>query len=663
MITRSSRHVSRAVAIAVALLIAASGAAPAASAISGDDANTRKLLLLLDASGSMKGPDPNGGSKLEAAKRSLNAVVDALPDGTQVGLRVYGATVDGSSTSPEACADTQLVAPIAPLDRAGLKSAIAGFDALGATPIAGSLKQGLSDLGTSEPRLAQAQGVKRTVILVSDGEETCVPDPCLEVSSAIGAGVDLQVDTVGFGVNPTARRQLQCIAEAGHGSYYDAADATQLSASLTKLSQRSLRGFTVSGKRVTGATGIPSAPALTPGTYIDTTELGAAKKYYAIDRAPGSTIRFSLAARPVSDVTDWNSQRFVVELLTPNGTSCAIDTPHRLEALEYPNEALTAAVRVYGGPVYGTSEECQTAPQLLATVERTQGTPAPVPVQLLVIEEPRVVDTATLPEPTEQRQAPGLAPDTDRVVPIVGGGSFDDAATVMMGNYSETLLPGEQVFYRAHVEFGQRLVATVDAPAPGTPASAAPAFVRLQTRIFTPDRALLLRPSGSPEQSGSLDDSNPSVVIGGYSPTVMYRNRDADLADGDLDPAARRAASIAGYYYVSLTATPLLNSDKATPVTVRLRVTVTGQPSGKPGYAAPSSSGGGPPTTPAATSTSATSSAVVGGSGQPTAASSSASSTADGDLSWVLWVGLAAVIIAAVGGVIGVRRGRVRTYP
>ena len=642
------RLVARAVAILVALLIAASGAAPAASAISGDDASTRRLLLLLDASGSMKGPDPSGGSKLEAAKRSLNAVVDALPNGTQVGLRVYGATVGGSSTSPEACADTQLVAPIAPLDRAGLKSAIAGFDALGATPIAGSVRQAVGDLGGTG---------NRTLILVSDGEETCVPDPCPEVSSTVGAGVDLQVDTVGFGVNPTARRQLQCIAEAGHGSYFDAADASQLQASLTKLSQRSLRGFTASGKRVTGSADGQAAPVLTPGTYLDTTELAAAKKYYAIDRHPGSTIRFNLSARPVSDVQDWNSQRFVVELLTPSGTSCALETPHRLEVLEYPNEVLTATARVYGEPVGGNSEECRRAPRLLATVQRTEGTATPVPVQLLVMEEPAATDTATLPEPTERRGAPGTAPASDRFDPIAGGGSFDDAATVNPGNYTETLLPGEQVFYRAHVEFGQQLVATVDAPMSGT--SAGPAFVRLQTHVFGPDRAVLPRASGSPEESAYLDDSNPTAEIGGYSPTVMYRNRETDTPEGDLDPAVVRAASIAGYYYVSVSSTPLLSSDKATPVTVRLRFSVTGQPDGKPQYAGPSSAGGGPPTT----SSAATSPAVVGGSGQPTAASSTASSTTDGDLSWVLWVGLAAVVIAAVGGVVGVRRGRVRTYP
>jgi len=627
----------------VLLLVTATGAGPASSATA-EDSSAPKLLLVLDASGSMKGPDPSGGSKLEAAKRSLGAVVDALPDGVRVGLRVYGATVGGSSTSPEACADTQLVAPIAPLDRAALKSAIAGFDAVGATPIAGALTRAVADLGTTG---------KRSLIVVSDGEETCVPDPCPQVQSVVGAGVDLQVDAVGFAVNPTARRQLQCIAEAGHGSYFDAEDASQLSASLTKLSQRSLRAFTASGKPVTGALNVQSAPALGPGAYVDTTELGAGKKYYAIDRAPGSTIRFSLTARPVSAVQDWNSQRFGVELLTPSGALCANDTPHRLETIEYLNEVLTAAVRVYGEPGAGTSEECQTAPRLLATVERTEGTPSPVPVQLLVTEEPRATEVATLPAPS-QGSVPQPAAVTDPLEPVYGGGSFDDAATVSPGAYRETLLPGEQVFYRARLDFGQQLVATVDAPAPGT--ASRPAFVRLQTRIYGPDRALLLRSSGTPEESGSLEEANRSVLIGGYSPTVMYRNRLVDEPDMGLLSGARNAASIAGYYYVGLSATPLLNTDKATPVTLRLRIAVNGAPAGQPQYAGQPSAGGGPPKT--------TGPVVTGGLEPPPQAVSTptASRTLDlSDYGWVLWAVVVILVAAAIGGVLALRRGRFRT--
>lgn len=98
---------------------------PAPSTGSGESV-PGKLLLMLDASGSMLEADPSGLTRMDAAKQGLSAVVDKLPDNAQVGLRVYGATVMGGTPTPQACADTQLVHPIGTLDKTGLKAAIAG---------------------------------------------------------------------------------------------------------------------------------------------------------------------------------------------------------------------------------------------------------------------------------------------------------------------------------------------------------------------------------------------------------------------------------------------------------------------------------------------------------------------------------------------------------
>ena len=49
-------------------------------------AEDTKILLVLDASGSMKGDDPSGTTKLKAAKKALTTAISALPDDAQVGL-------------------------------------------------------------------------------------------------------------------------------------------------------------------------------------------------------------------------------------------------------------------------------------------------------------------------------------------------------------------------------------------------------------------------------------------------------------------------------------------------------------------------------------------------------------------------------------------------
>ena len=137
-------------AMTTALVLAVAGLSPSAgsaagavnaetSGVTSADAVPGKLLLMLDASGSMKAKDPSGLTKIEAAKKALTAVVGALPDTAQVGLRVYGATVDGGQTHPRRLRRHPARPPIGTLDKAGLTSSIAAIKALGETPIAHSL--------------------------------------------------------------------------------------------------------------------------------------------------------------------------------------------------------------------------------------------------------------------------------------------------------------------------------------------------------------------------------------------------------------------------------------------------------------------------------------------------------------------------------------------
>ena len=68
------------------------------------------------------------------------------PSTPEVGLRVYGADVDGNG-APGSCTDSRLAHPVGALDKAGLTSAINQFQPRGDTPIAYALKEGAKDLG------------------------------------------------------------------------------------------------------------------------------------------------------------------------------------------------------------------------------------------------------------------------------------------------------------------------------------------------------------------------------------------------------------------------------------------------------------------------------------------------------------------------------------
>ena len=181
-------------------------------------ADTTEVLFLLDVSGSMNERISSGGTKFAAAQRALKRVADAVPAGTQVGLRVYGSEIaPGKEKNPKACTDTKLVLPIGPLDRGQLFRAVDSFQAKGETPIAYSMGKAVDDLGPSG---------KRVMILISDGEESCDGDPCPAARKLAKAGVDLQFNAIGLAVDSKARKQLQCIAKAGDGNYYDADNTT-----------------------------------------------------------------------------------------------------------------------------------------------------------------------------------------------------------------------------------------------------------------------------------------------------------------------------------------------------------------------------------------------------------------------------------------------------
>lgn len=179
-------------------------------------------VIVLAASGSMN-YDVAPGPRIDAAKSAVQALVDALPDGSPVGLVVYGTGTDSTDAAKaEGCRDVRTSVPLGPLDRAAFKAQVGGMVASGHTPLGNALRVATAELPAAGPR---------TVIVLSDGDDTCQPpEPCAVATDLSGA--DLTIHTVGFRVSPSAKDALTCIAQAGHGRYVDAANATQLQAFL-----------------------------------------------------------------------------------------------------------------------------------------------------------------------------------------------------------------------------------------------------------------------------------------------------------------------------------------------------------------------------------------------------------------------------------------------
>ncbi|MDH3469821.1 MAG: VWA domain-containing protein [Acidimicrobiia bacterium] len=257
--------------------------APATSGQEGEDA---AVLLILDASGSMNSTDDNGVRLIDGAQQALTRLVEILPEGAPVGLRVYGHRVPNTDKT-NGCLDTELIVPVGPLEKGSMIDAIGSFSARGFTPIGLSLEEAASDLSDG----------RGTIILVSDGEDTCAPpDPCDVAAGLVSAGIDVQVHTVGFflGEGDPARAQLQCIADATGASYRDVDAIDSLTGELGQIVVQSLPGLGNIPVPIAGALVRTAAPTLNLGVAPGGHPPGSGFGAYQAALAPGQTVWYAV---------------------------------------------------------------------------------------------------------------------------------------------------------------------------------------------------------------------------------------------------------------------------------------------------------------------------------------------------------------------------------
>ena len=267
----------------------------------------RSVLIVLDGSDSMNEPAGDGRTRLEAAKDALGELIDAVPEGAQVGLRVYGSELSNVARSV-GCKDTKLISPVGPLDKQAFKAKVDALEGKGRTPIGRSLLEAPSDLGSSG---------QRTVVLISDGGDNCAPPPpCRAAAQVAKRGVDLSISVVGLQVNARVRRQLKCIAEAGGGTYVDANDPEALRRELLAAFARAFRSYDPSGTPVQGGADPSSAPVIGEGQYLEELEPGD-ERYYAVDVKPGQKLYASAVAIPPRGLDGHGV--LAARLITPKG--------------------------------------------------------------------------------------------------------------------------------------------------------------------------------------------------------------------------------------------------------------------------------------------------------------------------------------------------------
>jgi Mg-chelatase subunit ChlD len=218
--------------------------------------NDRAVEIVVDASKSMWG-QIDGRSKMEIAKSTLEEISYWLPDDLDLALRTYGSA---SASERNDCADSSLLVPFGERNREYVRRAIAGLRPTGQTPIAYALTQAARDFDSLRS--------DRTLVLVSDGIESCGGDPVLAAYELRQQGI--VVHLIGFGLGNGADEDaasLRAIAAASGGRYVTAGSAAELKAALAQTVATSFSVYRDDTEVASGSLGSAGVMLLPEGDY------------------------------------------------------------------------------------------------------------------------------------------------------------------------------------------------------------------------------------------------------------------------------------------------------------------------------------------------------------------------------------------------------------
>jgi Ca-activated chloride channel family protein len=196
-------------------MVVASSLAFAAQANAAED-----VVIVYDASGSMWG-QIDGTSKIEIAREVVTDLINKWDSSTNLGLVAYGHRRKGD------CSDIETLIKPSSLNKIDFINTLNGINPVGKTPISASLQHAAD--------LLSYRDSQATIVLISDGLETCHANPC-EISQQLAKeGVKFTTHVVGFDLETKAHSSLSCIAENTGGIFVPANNAAELHDALAQV--------------------------------------------------------------------------------------------------------------------------------------------------------------------------------------------------------------------------------------------------------------------------------------------------------------------------------------------------------------------------------------------------------------------------------------------
>ncbi len=196
----------------------------------------KNVVMILDSSGSMAA-NMGGRTKLDVAKEAAENFVKDLKEDINISIVAYGHKGSNNvSSKAVSCSGIEEIYWLGAPNLNIINDKIGAMKATGWTPIEGALQKA-KDILSKYPTAQY----NNSVLLISDGEETCNGDPVAKAKELNTSDINVVVNVVGFDVGGKAESQLKSTAVSGNGTYFSARNASELSAALGDVTAKCLR--------------------------------------------------------------------------------------------------------------------------------------------------------------------------------------------------------------------------------------------------------------------------------------------------------------------------------------------------------------------------------------------------------------------------------------
>jgi len=176
------------------------------------------IILILDCSASMNkiiGPV----RKIDIAKKTVETIVSDIAGyshdvgSIKVGLRVFGSKFFKWKKN---CDDTSMEIPLAEIEKTKIPilAKVNGIMAKGQSALSITMEELRQDFPDDDEQ-------SNFIVVISDGDESCGGDPCAQTKKLVDNSKGVSVSTLGVETDKAGLDNLNCMAEAGNGRYFD----------------------------------------------------------------------------------------------------------------------------------------------------------------------------------------------------------------------------------------------------------------------------------------------------------------------------------------------------------------------------------------------------------------------------------------------------------